>query len=340
HSFATCIATSASQYIGDTQGTGGSGLTTTRLGGLSVSPDNTKIAVAGGDTGQVIVYDYTAGNCQGTGASLSGARQTIDGLLCLEDTQGTAWLDNNTVLAISTTGELFAVDANSMATTLLTTVNTVVGCGPGYSDIEYNPEISPNIYIMYSAFANNTTTNLLFVLDPNDNYNLLGTWDYSTSIETTREIAFDAFGNLFVGQYGGSATEFGPPIDLIVDAVNLSSLADNNSVDWYTSLIESNFSGMDVAIGGTTKCGDGFCDDSEDACNCPADCPGSCCGACVWDTFPVDGQVGAGDLAFLLGSWGLIPQDADPAVVCLDIDGNGSIGALDLANLLGNWGPC
>ena len=340
HSFATCIATSAGQFIGDTQGTGGEGLTTTRLGGLSVSPDNTKIAVAGGDTGQVIVYDYTAGDCAGAGASLSGARQTADGLLCSGDTQGTAWLDNNTVLAFSTTGELFAVDVNSMAATLLTTVDTVIGCGPGYSDIEYNPEISPNVYVMYSAFSGGTL-NLLFVLDPTDEFNLLGTWDYSTSIETTREIAFDAFGNLFVGQYGGSQTcgqcddgslcdcpeeaapdcaagpciGAGPPIDIILDAVNLASLADNNSFDWYTSSTKASFSGIDVAIG-------------------------SLCGACVWDTFPVDGVVGAGDLAFLLGSWGLIPQDADPAVVCLDIDGNGSIGALDLANLLGNWGPC
>lgn len=40
-------ATPASQLIGDTTGTGGGGLTLTRLGGLSISPDNSKIAVAG-----------------------------------------------------------------------------------------------------------------------------------------------------------------------------------------------------------------------------------------------------------------------------------------------------
>ncbi len=64
------------------------------------------------------------------------------------------------------------------------------------------------------------------------------------------------------------------------------------------------------------------------------------CGTCPWDTFPVDGVVGAGDLAFLLGNWGPIPPDADPAVVCLDIDGDGNIGAFDLANVLGHWGSC
>ena len=64
------------------------------------------------------------------------------------------------------------------------------------------------------------------------------------------------------------------------------------------------------------------------------------CGTCRWDTFPVDDNVGAGDLAFLLGNWGPIPPEPDPAVVCLDIEPDGVIGAFDLANLLGNWGPC
>ncbi len=71
--------------------------------------------------------------------------------------------------------------------------------------------------------------------------------------------------------------------------------------------------------------------------------PDECdCGTCRWDT-PLsgpNGQVGAEDLAFLLGNWGPIPPDPDPAVLCLDIEPDGVIGAFDLANLLGNWGPC
>jgi hypothetical protein len=51
---------------------------------------------------------------------------------------------------------------------------------------------------------------------------------------------------------------------------------------------------------------------------CPADLDG-------------DGQVGASDLAALLGSWG----GGGPA----DFDGGG-VGASDLAALLGSWGPC
>ena len=59
----------------------------------------------------------------------------------------------------------------------------------------------------------------------------------------------------------------------------------------------------------------------EQSVPCPADLDG-------------DGEVGAGDLAILLGAWG--PSPGHPA----DLDGDGNVGPLDLALLLGNWGPC
>lgn len=49
-----------------------------------------------------------------------------------------------------------------------------------------------------------------------------------------------------------------------------------------------------------------------------------------------DGQVGASDLAGLLGSWGACPS-AGPCPA--DFDGDGVVGASDLAALLGSWGP-
>ncbi len=50
-----------------------------------------------------------------------------------------------------------------------------------------------------------------------------------------------------------------------------------------------------------------------------------------------DNDVGAFDLALLLGSWGPCPAKGDcPA----DLDGDGDVGPFDLASLLGAWGPC
>ena len=66
--------------------------------------------------------------------------------------------------------------------------------------------------------------------------------------------------------------------------------------------------------------------------NCPAQSA-----ACPWDLFPVaggDGEVGAGDLAQLLGAWGLSPTH--PA----DFNCDTMVSAADLAELLGAWGPC
>ena len=46
------------------------------------------------------------------------------------------------------------------------------------------------------------------------------------------------------------------------------------------------------------------------------------------------GDIGAEDLAQLLGSWG--PCAGCPA----DFNGDGVVDAFDLAQLLGAWGPC
>ncbi len=56
------------------------------------------------------------------------------------------------------------------------------------------------------------------------------------------------------------------------------------------------------------------------------------------DPCPTDldhsGDIGAADLAELLGAWG--PNPGHPT----DLDGDGEVGPLDLALVLGNWGPC
>lgn len=88
-------------------------------------------------------------------------------------------------------------------------------------------------------------------------------------------------------------------------------------------------------------CGNGKCDTPcEDCKSCSQDC-GECpvCGDCPTDV-DGSGNTGAFDLAILLGNWGPIPPDADPAVLCLDADDDGAITAFDLAVLLGGWGEC
>ena len=229
------------QLIGNTDGLGGDGVTITRLGGLSVSTGNDKIAVTGYDTGRVIVYDYVAGDSKGQGASLSNARESDVVLFDARDTQGTTWMNNNSVLGFSSSGEIVQVNASSMESTTVATIEGVAA-GGGYTDLEYNPAVSPYLYAFWSEFAEGTTTNKLFVLDPQDGFNLLKEVDLSTSLQTGREIGLGADGNLYLTQFGG-------PVDFIADVANLDDLEDNNSVDWYQPFNSSSFPGMDVAVG-------------------------------------------------------------------------------------------
>jgi hypothetical protein len=302
YSLAACEAIGPGELIGNTTGLGGAGITLSRLGGLSVSPDNTKIALTGYDTGKVIVYDYTAGNCLGVGAALSNGRETIDAPVCQFDTQGTAWLDNDTVLAFgSASGNIVAIDATTMSTATLATL----GAGCAVTDLEYNPTVSPYAFAMHGDFSG-TTTNTMWVLDPDNAWGIVNQVDYSLSINTTREICLDSAGHLFVAQFGGN-------VDLILDAAaNASTLADNDSLDWFNTEAEvgfASFPGLDVAGGGGG----------------PEPCP--------WDCQPTpDGEVNISDFLAILAQWG------GPG--SCDFDGNNVVDVQDFLEFLGNFGPC
>jgi hypothetical protein len=304
YSLATCEVVGPGQLIGNTTGLGGTGITLSQLGGLSVSPDNTKIAVTAYTTGKVIVYDYVAGDCMGAGAVLTNARETAQAPMCItDDTQGTTWLDDGVVLAFSSLGTVWAVDATTMGTTALASLTTT--CGPAFTDIEYNPAISPYVFAMESEFSGGTL-NTLWVLDPDSAWGIVNQVDYSTSIETTREIGFDGAGNLFVSQFSGN-------IDLIQNAAgNAAGLADNGSLDWFDTATEvdfASFPGMDVAIG------DGG----------PEPCPGDCQPA-------PNGDVGVNDFLALIAQWG------GPG--SCDLDGNNVVNVNDFLDLIAQWGPC
>ncbi|MCC7473872.1 MAG: PEP-CTERM sorting domain-containing protein [Pirellulales bacterium] len=231
----------AGQLIGNSTGTGGAGLTLTRLSGPSISPNNTKIAVAGNDTGKVIVFDYTAGDTMGSGASLSGARQTASAPLVTGSSQGTAWLDDNTVLTLSVIGELYEVNATSMASTLKTTLVTGSETSRGTS-LAYNPDVSPYLYAMYGGFTSPNTNNQLYILDPANSYNLVKQVSLNVSASTARDIALDKDGNLFISQNGSK-------LDFLFDVkTNPAGLTDDSSVDWYTGAVYASSNGFDIGF--------------------------------------------------------------------------------------------
>ncbi len=259
HNLATLERDLPDQLIGNTTGLGGEGLTLSRLGGLSIAPDNSKIAVTGYDTGQVYVFDYTAGNGLAAGASLSGGRQTSP-VFGPFDTHGSAWLDSERVILLNTEGNLVQVNATTLESSILAQVAT--GGGPTvtrseFTDIEFNQTVSPYIYATYGAFnadgidGPNPNLNRLYVFDPRDNFSLVKEVDLSARdaennplTDSLREIALTPEGNLLLGQFRAGG------VDLLLNVVEPASLADNSAIDWYTPITTTaSFSGLDVAIG-------------------------------------------------------------------------------------------
>ncbi|MFC1758633.1 hypothetical protein ACFL2H_07680 [Planctomycetota bacterium] len=238
YNLATCSGVLEGQLIGNTEGMGGD-LELSNLGGLSVSPDNTRIAVNGYDTGTIIVFDYTAGNCEAAGASLSGARSAV--VMADFATQGTGWLDNNTVIGFTSEAELVRVDATTMQGEVVASYDDP-GKGSVFTDLEYNPLVSPFLYASYGGFSDNETVNRLFIIDPRQDFSLVANVDFSESMNTMREIALDANGNLY-------ATQFRDTVQLIANANDPTNLADNSSVAWYDPFARSSFAGLDVAVG-------------------------------------------------------------------------------------------
>jgi hypothetical protein len=263
YSFGTnvSIPAPAGQLIGNTEADGTpvgftpGALTETTLARLSVSPDNSKIAVMGVSQGTVIVYDYDDGDTTGGGASLANGRQTALGSLTTGASQGTAWLDNDTVIAFSTAGDVYEIDAATMTATYQTT-HATPSIGSNATALAYNPDVSPYVYAIYGGFLNqdppleDLTANMLFILDPENNYALVHDIDLTTSLgtATSREIALDADGNLFIGGFGGQIS--------YITAADLAAGTDNSSVVWYLSEVSASFNGLDIAFGGAGLDGD------------------------------------------------------------------------------------
>ncbi|MDA0660170.1 MAG: dockerin type I domain-containing protein [Planctomycetota bacterium] len=290
------------QLIGDTTSLGVATVTKSRLSSLSVSPNNTKIAVNGYDSGTVLVYEYQAGDTKGAGAQLSGGRETVAGILTLADNQGTAWMDDNTVLTFNTDGSLLTVDATTMAHTLVKSIATPFQGSPGTA-LAYNPDVSPYVYALYGQFADPVTTNTLYIVDPRSNFDLVKTIDLSISSSTVRDAALDEHGNLFFTAFGNATT--GTPINVLLNAADVNNLADNSSVNWYTSPTGASFSGLDVAFVATNEN--------------PCDLNG-------------DGLVDGADVGLVFNAWG----EAAPGTFA-DKNGDGFVDGADLGAIYNSW---
>ncbi len=266
------------------------GLTRSRLGGLSISPNNDRLAVIGYDSARLYALSYDAGATPGTGAgaTITGGAQTDPAsfVFGFNITQGTAWWNNDTIIMFvrgDAANELafftVPVSGTGPGITLGTpsTQLTVNDFGPNasrFTSVAYNPQLIPNYLFAMSSDFQGVTFNLLYVVDVSGG---LGTWnvvktiDLSTSLQTGREIAIGPDRNLYLGQFAGTGTLptasildrliLNPNGDTVVTAAEIAAIGDNTSQDFYFkgTANTANFSGFDIAIGLGACCNAGVC---------------------------------------------------------------------------------
>lgn len=273
-----------------TGATGPFGLVRSRLGGLSVSPNNDRLAVIGYDSARLYALSYQAGSSIGTGAgaSIDGGAQTDPAsfVFGFNITQGTTWWDNNTIIMFvrgdaANELSLFTVPVSGSGPTIAlgtpSTQLTVNDFGPNasrFTAVAYNPQLIPNYLFAMTSDFQGITYNLLYVVDVSGG---LGTWnvvktiDLSTSLQTGREIAIGPDRNLYLGEFAGTGTLpsgalldrviLNPNNDTVVTAAEIAAIADNTSLDFYLkgTANSNNFSGFDIAIGLGACCNAGVC---------------------------------------------------------------------------------
>jgi hypothetical protein len=308
------------------------GIACTRIGGLGVSTDNTLISMIGYDTGNLYVLEYDAGAAIGTGqgASITEAfewtGQDRDSFTRANATQGTAWFDDRTVLChvldlngapgVSKLWTIdFDPDSGEFSETERATLYNIGG-GSRYMDVEYNPNLAPFVFCMYSSFASGVTNNSLTVIDPAD-WSEVKFVTFSSgdpiSMQTAREIALGPDLKLYVAQFSSLIDTIDMDLDDDgdIDADDMALLTDDSSVDYYASGTFASFTGIDVAVASAAEPCAGFVRGDSNG----------------------DGGVDFNDIdcfvAALIGpdSWADCGTQAPPeGYVCLnDIDQNGSV---------------
>jgi len=266
-----------------------------RTGGLCVSPDNQHVAGTFFETGRVWLLDYNAGSAigTGTGVSFSGLSKSAP-VNTIAHTFGTTFQDNDTIIVVYT----------NIAVTTVATIDfdpaTNVFAAPvvrsqfqpfdnsgnsRFTDVEYNPAISPYVYVLYSLFSG-STTNKLTVIDPST-WAVINTIDLSATIGTSRECALGPDRQLYVAQFSNDSqnTTYVDVIRLDLNGNGTIDLADTNGLTNdaasnhssrlpypATSPLDfgASFSGLDVAIAGPL--GTGGPEVTGACCLAPAGC--------------------------------------------------------------------
>ncbi len=259
-----------------------------RGGGVSISPDNRYLAWASDDSpaldgsggGAIFVHDYSPGAVpgSGTGASISGSRHTGPGdgngnagtlsALAIGATQGTAWLNNTTVIAFNGFGELITLDVSGhaggsedntpagWAPTVMTNwviANDEVVFAGDYTDVEYNPLVDPDhIYASVTKEISSEAELFAFNYDPTSgaitlNKRMVLPAATNGQPRQPREIAFDSHGNLYFSGEAGNSSD-----NLVMKLPNATDIdgwsPENVEVFYHEPNIFSRFNGLDVAL--------------------------------------------------------------------------------------------
>jgi hypothetical protein len=236
-----------------THGATTSSIPLSRLSGLSVAPDNSKIAVAGFDNGAVYVFDYAnTGDGQGT---LSNGRSFNDGNAATLRTVGTTWLDDTHFVAVQPTTTEIRVVVYAVSPTDITSVSvlTLPLAGASFTDVDFNASVPAPLNDKLIVSANSSAgspsvfSSTLWVIDapvgPAFTFGAAPAGiDYSTSTPSIREIAFGSNGDVYLQQINGT-------VDRVAFNSDLNTMfVANNGVN-FRGFSGGTFNGMDIAAG-------------------------------------------------------------------------------------------
>ena len=334
-----------------------------RGGGLGVSPFNDKLSWLSYDSGKLYVLDYyDGGSTAGTGVAQLGQSPVVNAgvwagnprqsvaiaggeIAKTGSSQGTCWLDNNTVAVFNAFGELVTADVSgvaggtnqgspagdrtdqsltNMAPTAIsgwTIEGSVVATSSQMTDIEYNPDVDPCHIYMSETKSSGYTGHLYRVdYDPST-----GTIDMGSVASWTlpspggnaaepREIGLDSEGNLWISGYRNPPPGTSAGAACIVVNDILSNWGDNSEV--VLSLLGDHYgaySGMDVAA-------------STDVLFDITGASGT------------DGEVDGYDLNAILANYGDDVRFDPVTGVQVDLNNDGTVDGFDLNLVLGDYG--